>query len=469
MMTQSVLTQGVNLFSGSKVSQNASKGSATSTVPFSTIMNQNTSAKKADYSQNNMSEKTETKQQASDKDFQTTVDTTTKSKATKVDTNGDKQATVKEDETAPEIMEEAISQMQTMIVCTVTETLGISREELNSFLDEFNLEPTDLLNPENAMKLLMQVNDTDDVMQLLTNDSLSVQLKELTSALDQLELPQEFAVTKEDIMTVLKTSPKEVQSDIQREQTSDVSEDTQPQILVERSVLTKESVESTSKENSQASEMEQGETLQSQKVESGVTNQNESQDQGNRDRKSQDQQAPIETFVENLAIKGQSQTMTPELLSERVEEIRNIVEQVVEQIKIQIKPETTSMELQLNPQNLGKINLSVASKDGQLTATITTQTELTKQALEGQIQILKDNLNNQGLKVEAVEVNVSNFQFNSSQNNQTGSGEEQKKGKSNRKRIDLNAFDEQADDVTEEEVLASKVMQQNGGNVDYTA
>ena len=77
-------------------------------------------------------------------------------------------------------------------------------------------------------------------------------------------------------------------------------------------------------------------------------------------------QTPAETFVQNLVVKGQTQTMNVEAAAQRIETMRNIVEQVVEQIKVSIKPEATSMELQLNPENLGKINLSVASKDGQL-------------------------------------------------------------------------------------------------------
>ncbi|MEG1992901.1 MAG: flagellar hook-length control protein FliK, partial [Acetivibrio sp.] len=152
-----------------------------------------------------------------------------------------------------------------------------------------------------------------------------------------------------------------------------------------------------------------------------------------------------------------------------VKVMRNIVEQVVEQIKVSIKPDTTSMEIQLNPENLGKINLSVASKDGHLTATITTQNEIAKEALESQMHILKENLNNQGLKIEAVEVNVSNFAFNSNRDNNPMSKEQGKSKNQNRRKIDLENFDEGALDVTEEEVLAAKVLKQNGGNVDYSA
>ena len=73
------------------------------------------------------------------------------------------------------------------------------------------------------------------------------------------------------------------------------------------------------------------------------------------------------------------------------------------------------------------------------------------------------------MKVEAVEVNVSSFGFSDNQNNQMTSSEDQKKNQGNRRKIDLSEFDEFAADITEDEILAAKVMEQNGGNVDYIA
>ena len=43
------------------------------------------------------------------------------------------------------------------------------------------------------------------------------------------------------------------------------------------------------------------------------------------------------------------------------------------------------MEIQLNPENLGKINLTVVAKDGMITAQLTAQNEAVKNAIENQI------------------------------------------------------------------------------------
>jgi flagellar hook-length control protein FliK len=72
--------------------------------------------------------------------------------------------------------------------------------------------------------------------------------------------------------------------------------------------------------------------------------------------------------------------------------MKEIVNQIVDKIKVVIKPEATSMEIQLNPENLGKVNLSVISKNGQLTAHFTTESQAAKEALESQMQTLKETL-----------------------------------------------------------------------------
>lgn len=68
-----------------------------------------------------------------------------------------------------------------------------------------------------------------------------------------------------------------------------------------------------------------------------------------------------------------------------------------------------------------------------LTASFITQTQAAKEAIESQIQVLKENLEAQGLKVEAVEVTVSNFGFDQSgQMEGQNSKNEQGKEKSSR-------------------------------------
>ena len=133
------------------------------------------------------------------------------------------------------------------------------------------------------------------------------------------------------------------------------------------------------------------------------------------------------------------------------------------------------MELQLNPASLGSLKVQIASKAGVLTATFITQNEAVKAALEGQMVQLKENFEQQGLKVEAVEVNVEARGFERSldqQDREQSSFQEQTK--KNGRRINLlgsegSEEDLLSEDLSEEDRIVADMMLRNGNTVDYTA
>ncbi|MBP5331103.1 MAG: flagellar hook-length control protein FliK, partial [Lachnospiraceae bacterium] len=99
--------------------------------------------------------------------------------------------------------------------------------------------------------------------------------------------------------------------------------------------------------------------------------------------------------------------------------VRDIVYQVVDAIRVNISAENTSLEMNLNPENLGRVSLNIQSRDGVMTAQITAENDTARAAIESQLQILKDNFEAQGVRVEAIEVTVSSFSFSDSRNAQS--------------------------------------------------
>lgn len=142
----------------------------------------------------------------------------------------------------------------------------------------------------------------------------------------------------------------------------------------------------------------------------------------------------------------------------------NIVDQVVNHIRIRVLPQTTSMELQLNPESLGRVNLNVTSNNGLATATLTVQNEVAKEALESQLTVLRENLESHGLKVESVEVNVSEFGFKNPEDSDHGQYK-QKKSQGRKFRYDV------AEETEVEEVTTETAEDRRTGDsmVDYTA
>ena len=143
-----------------------------------------------------------------------------------------------------------------------------------------------------------------------------------------------------------------------------------------------------------------------------------------------------------------------------------IVEQVVNHVRIRVLPQTTSMELQLNPASLGRVNLNVTSQNGTATATLTVQNQVAKEALESQLTVLRENLESQGLKVGAVEVNVSEFGFKHPEDSNSNQPRQNRKSSQSRKfRFDS------VEETEETEATAATIADRRDGSsvVDYTA
>ena len=150
-----------------------------------------------------------------------------------------------------------------------------------------------------------------------------------------------------------------------------------------------------------------------------------------------------------------------------------IIEQIVQQMRVTISPETTSMEMQLNPENLGKVFVRISSEEGVVNAQFHATNEAVKEALETQIATLRENLNQAGVKVDAIEVTIASHEFERNlEQNQQSSEEtmEDKEVQTNKRRnISLNSLDELSGIMTEEETLVAQIMKDNGNSVDFKA
>ena len=147
--------------------------------------------------------------------------------------------------------------------------------------------------------------------------------------------------------------------------------------------------------------------------------------------------------------------------------------QISQMTRIAVSQAETSIEMQLNPENLGKVYLQVVSRQGAITAQLAAQDEAVKQALESQLAVLKDNMNQQGLKVEAVEVTIASHEFERNlEENQKNPSQEQQEAeteRASRRNIRMDSLDELEGLMSEEESLVAKMMSEQGNRMDLTA
>lgn len=153
----------------------------------------------------------------------------------------------------------------------------------------------------------------------------------------------------------------------------------------------------------------------------------------------------------------------------------SIMSQVTQSIRVNYSAETTSMEMQLHPASLGTVNMNVASNSGVVTAHILVENEAVKAALESQLITLQQTFEDQGMKVEAVEVTVANYDLNKGNSSDTENGNSERESAragrvGTRRRINLNDLEEaDIEELDEDEQIAADMMARSGNSVDYQA
>jgi flagellar hook-length control protein FliK len=172
--------------------------------------------------------------------------------------------------------------------------------------------------------------------------------------------------------------------------------------------------------------------------------------------------------TESVSYEATTQTITMES-GEQVD-VSRIIEQIVEQTKTVITDEITTVEMVLRPEGLGKLLMQVSEQEGNVTAHIYTQNEEVKEALENQMVMLKEQLNQGGTKVNSIEVSVATHEFERNlEEGQQERGQEEAPAQESKKarNINLNNLDELSGLMTEEEELVAKMMRDNGNTVNY--
>lgn len=202
-------------------------------------------------------------------------------------------------------------------------------------------------------------------------------------------------------------------------------------------------------------------------------------------------QNPIETnpMNENVNVNAQQPSFAdavqnaPETpyVPERYSDVnpQDVMNQIVEQARTNISENTRSIEMVLNPEHLGRVYLEVSTKDGQTSARLVTENENVKAALENQMMQLRENLNNQGLKIESVEVSVGTHEFDQAleenQMHENARQEEEERAAEEAERqqrprnLHIDDLEDDALEMTEEEELNARMMREQGNTMDYRA
>ena len=171
-------------------------------------------------------------------------------------------------------------------------------------------------------------------------------------------------------------------------------------------------------------------------------------------------------FAQQFDLQGAREVQDAPMPNQSVQ----IIEQIVRQMRVSVTDTTSTMEMQLNPERLGKVLLTISAKEGMMTANFTVQTEEARLAFESQMYQLRDTLEQKEIKVEAVSISVSDFSFAQGGGDDADSKNlEQGDGKS--RRFQFEDSEEEAQEASDKEAerVRKSVMRDHGGSVDFTA
>jgi len=336
----------------------------------------------------------------------------------------------------------------------------VTDEEFEKAMADLGLCMQDLLQPANLTDLVVELTGVEDAVAIITNAGLSETLTDVIDYAKQLvsdvQAGRELTPVPAEAVQTVDTAQADTQENTVA-MAAPVAKEIQPQ---------EEAQDNTAGGSTAVLE----DVLKSKLTLEGA--ENKTSDSGTGKQENAQTQTKAEAVNE---IAGNLSQNIQDVFANAVQEAAQVnpvevVRQVVDAVKVIQKESLQSIEVQLNPENLGKLHITVSARNGVLTAEIATQNEQVKRAVESQMSMLKENLESQGIKVDAVEITVQSHAFEGGQNLQGNNSQQEKAGKEGKRHLDLSSLDELSDDeLSEDEAAAKNAVMNENSSVEYTA
>lgn len=328
--------------------------------------------------------------------------------------------------------------------------MGISAEELAEAMDELGMTEISLLDPKNVKDLMVHLTEGADDMSVLTDEAFYNAVNEALESLEEVvaNLKDETGMSDGEFKEALQTALE------------------QPEKTVE---VTKEAAVQDAPETKEAAKPVTFTAPKPELTESARTGTVMPKEMSGKENAGRDAENP---FMGNDGQTAQLEANTEVQAAETesrfsAAQTQEIMDQIMDYMKFTLNADTTSLEMQLHPASLGTLQIQIASKGGVVTANFIAQNEAVKAALESQMVQLREQFEEQGVKVEAIEVTVQTHEFE--QNLEQGRGrnhqETEKKGRG--RRISLGGafnLEDQEESLTEPDMMVT-----GSSTVSYTA
>lgn len=380
------------------------------------------------------------------------------------------------------------------------ERLDITPEELAEAMDFVGLTPEDLLTEDGLTDLVMAVSGEDHAALLTdgelygdwqalveTAEDLKVQLAEdfgmTIGELDEtIAAMQEMSVSGETVAAVTEEVPDEM---IEMQQTAplQIAPEEAPRAHAEKAA------EETDEANPYNTRLTPAQEEVARPVQAQQTG-NETGAQTRQQQQSAQTQVNPAAAAETIA---QAQSTAEGFLNSvnealagttpytttQTPDAQDVLRQVLDYMRSTVREGMTELEMQLNPQSLGRVHVTLQAMDGgEMVARFAAQNDQVREALANQMPELLQRFQEQGIKVNEVEVTVAQHGYDQQRQDTEAREDRQREqeaaigrmGRMNRVRIDLASMS--AEDIAsldEGERIEAEMMAAEGNTVNYKA
>lgn len=400
-------------------------------------------------------------------------------------------------------MEEAdIVNALELILQQIRQVLGVEDVQIQESMQNLEMTSIDLINPEKIAQLVADLSGEESTIGFIADENMYNSLQELTASVETIldELVSKTGLEKESIIEGLDvpielfdkavTQDSQIEQEVETEYTEII--DTAVENGLEndfefvseiKTFEKKESENVDSKsidpvKNSADSTIENDTTVKISKTDDSEADSDKSTESGNDNLNGNGQAQGFNSDLENI----EALTTDNDAVLDEKAGTEAIIRQLADFVKINSGKEITEMELQLHPASLGTVNVQLATKGGNITAQFTTENETVRAAIEAQATQLQLDLEEQGIKIDAIEVTVASHQMekNLEEGNKDNNQDRQddRNNKVNgirRKSINLRAFEtdseiaEEMQNVDDATRVAMEMMRMHGNSISLLA
>lgn len=358
---------------------------------------------------------------------------------------------------------ERMAALASTISALLMEKLQLSPEDFNKLLDEMDMTAPDLLEADKLQGFVLAASGEENILALLTNEKLSAIMKELNLQIDSLKaeagIPQDFDLELLKKLLDMQGPADDVQAD---EAAGTAQELIEPGLelydeISDAAIRAEAGDKADGKLGLGADEIAQTQVKGGQNKENAASG---------RDNTSYEEQNAFQSFVDNM-VRTVAQSESSAIEGQgMVADLREIAYQIIDRIKLSVTPDQSSLELSLNPESLGRVKLTIESSPGGMTARFAVENQISKEAIESQLGALREALNQQGIKVEAIEVTVSTYAFDQNSNSSDQNQSDSQKSNSGRRISMEEAFTMTEEPVEDGNAIADRLM---SSQINYVA